>query len=143
MSEVEVSKLVVGDLIYASIHIDRADMANPKATSGTAKKIKKGEPVVRHCVVLEKNEHSVVVTYLATFGGSKKLPTTLQEVYWYPIEPAEKEGKHEPLPELNPGVAQWASLRKKQTVTGDVKMSDMRVRMSEESVHLVLSAMHA
>jgi hypothetical protein len=82
----------------------------------TYDRIKRGDPVDRYCIVLAVEAQSITVTYLATFKRSTKLPTTLDKAYWYPVDPAEKEAALDPLPALNTN-AQWASLRKKQTIT--------------------------
>ena len=131
--------LAVGDIIYVDVIIDKADMADPNSKSTTAKKyvnsslqlmpsysqadrfsprIAKGQPVTRLAVVLVTGSSSVQVTYLATFAKSTKLPTSFTDKsFWYPIKPATKESTYEPLPALPNNVAQWASLRKKQTIT--------------------------
>ena len=70
----------------------------------------------RFCVVLAVTDMSVTVTYFTTFAKATTLPTTLDKNYWYPVDPATKEGTLDPLPALNTR-AQWASLRKKQHVT--------------------------
>ena len=136
------STLAVGNIISASIIIDKADMVDPASKSGTARKwvsnlqggileafcfyqvdwptlcrIKAGNSVERFCIVLAATATSVTVTYLVTFDKATALPTTLDNNYWYPIKPATKEGTLEPLPALNTR-AQWASLRKKQYITG-------------------------
>lgn len=67
-------------------------------------------------MVLAVSATSVTVTYLATFSKATTLPTTLDKNYWYPVDPATKEGTLDPLPALNTR-AQWASLRKKQEIT--------------------------
>ncbi|KAF8886083.1 hypothetical protein CPB84DRAFT_1827144 [Gymnopilus junonius] len=134
--------LAVGNIIYADVTIDKADMADPSSTSTTAKKIKKGDKVTRLCIILEKGTSSVTVTYLATFAGATSLPTSFTDKsLWYPIKPATKESTYQPLPETN-GKAQWACLRKKQTITTDPvkKVADT---MTEASAKLILGAMKA
>ncbi|GBE85424.1 hypothetical protein BKA93DRAFT_828887 [Sparassis latifolia] len=141
-TSVPLKDLVVGDIIYANIIIDKADMADPNSKSGTAKNIKAGKPVRRLCVVLVAGSSSVVVTYLATFNQSKTLPASFTDKsYWYPVSPATKEGTLDPLPSLN-GTAQWVSLRKKQTVTED-PVEKVTEKFSAASVKLILAAMKA
>ncbi|KAI0299209.1 hypothetical protein BC826DRAFT_63381 [Russula brevipes] len=112
--------LVVGDIIYADVHINKSDMADPNSKSTTAKKINKGQAITRLAVVLVAGSSSVQVTYLATFAKSTQLPTTIADkTMWYPISPATKESTHDPLPALQNNTAQWASLRQKQTITTD------------------------
>lgn len=139
-TQVALSTLKAGDIIYADVHIDVQDMADPNAKSTTAKKyvvlalplchfhfltvifcrIRKGDPVTRLCIVLTPGAHSVDVTYQATFAQSTSLPGNFTDKdLWYPVSPAKKEGSHEPLPALGDGKAAWASLRKTQTITQD------------------------
>ena len=81
-------------------------------------RIKKGQPVTRLAVVLVAGSSSVEVTYLATFIHSTKLPASFADKsMWYPISPATKESTHDPLPALPNNTAQWACLRRKQTIT--------------------------
>ena len=81
-------------------------------------RIKKGQPVTRLAVVLVAGSSSVEVTYLATFIHSTKLPASFADKsMWYPMSPATKESTHEPLPALPNNTAQWACLRRKQTIT--------------------------
>ncbi|KAJ7743145.1 hypothetical protein B0H16DRAFT_1727867 [Mycena metata] len=117
-TEVPLNNLVVGDIIYCDVIIDKKDVADPNSKSTTAKKIKAGQPVTRLAVVLVAGAASVRVTYLATFVGATALPASFDKSYWYPFTPAQKESTHDPLPARadNP-VAQWASLRATQTVT--------------------------
>jgi len=135
--------LAVGDIIYVDVHIDKADMADPNSKSTTAKKIKKGTAVTRLAVVLVAGTASVEVTYLATFERSTTLPASFtDQTMWYPIKPATKESTtHDPLPALNKE-AQWACLRKKQTITTDpVKKTTEQI--TEASAKLILAAMKA
>jgi len=120
-SSVSLASLSVGNIIYADVVINTADTADPNSKSTTAKKIKKGKPVTRICIVLAVNTGSVDVTYTATFIGSTKLPTSFTDnSYWYPIKPATKEGNLEPLPSaINPQTPQWVSLRQTQRLTQD------------------------
>lgn len=134
--------LAIGDIIYADVLIDKADMADPNSKSTTAKKfvnqsviaiihtllklinslprIKKGQPVARLAVVLVAGSSSVQVTYLATFAQSTQLPASFPDKsMWYPILPATKESVYDPLPALQNNKAQWACLRRKQTITDD------------------------
>lgn len=155
-SEVALTALAVGDIIYTKVLINKADMANPNATSGTAKswghpvvvltspnwnpiynRIKRGHPVERYCVVLAVGTQSITVTYLATFNRAKKLPTTLDEAYWYPIDPAEKEAALDPLPALNTN-AQWASLRTKQTIAVTPVSCGLIISMNKNSIPIVV-----
>ncbi|KAJ7228547.1 hypothetical protein GGX14DRAFT_384986 [Mycena pura] len=125
-TEVALSALVVGDIIYADVKIDAQDMADPNSKSTTAKKIKKGDPITRLAVVLVAGNTSVQVTYLATFARSTTLPTSFADKsYWYPFTPAGQESIYEPLPARANNEAQWASLRVTQTITqGTVKRLD-------------------
>jgi hypothetical protein len=133
--------LAVGDIIYANVHIDKADMADPNSKSTTAKKINKGQPVTRLAVVLVAGSSSVQVTYLATFAGSTQLPASFADKsIWYPISPAKKESTHDPLPALPNNKAQWACLRKKQTITED-PVNKVKESMSKASADLILAAM--
>jgi len=135
--------LVVGNIIYVDVIIDVADTADPNSKSTTAKKIKAGKPVTRLAVVLVAGTSSVTVTYLATFAKSSSLPTTFTDkTMWYPIKPATKESTYEPLPALPNNTAQWASLRKKQTITTNPanKVADS---ISAASAALILAAMKA
>ena len=75
------------------------------------------KPVRRICIVLVPGKTSVEVTYTATFHESPTLPSMLDKSMWYPFKPVAKEGSLEPLPAMSNGVAQWASLRSKQTIT--------------------------
>jgi hypothetical protein len=77
--------------------------------------------VERICIVLAVHEGSVDVTYTATFATSTQLPTLFTDKsYWYPINPATKEGSLDPLPSaINPEIEQWVSLRRTQKVTAD------------------------
>ncbi|KAF8737183.1 hypothetical protein AX14_013311 [Amanita brunnescens Koide BX004] len=135
--------LAVGDIIYVDVIIDKADMADPNSKSTTAKKIAKGQPVTRLAVVLVTGSSSVQVTYLATFAKSTKLPTSFTDKsFWYPIKPATKESTYEPLPALPNNVAQWASLRKKQTITKDPVMK-VQESITKASADLILAAMKA
>ncbi|TFK42012.1 hypothetical protein BDQ12DRAFT_710341 [Crucibulum laeve] len=135
--------LVVGDIIYVDVHIDKADTADPNSKSTTAKKIKKGDPVTRLAVVLVAGASSVQVTYLATFAQSTQLPTTFTDkTMWYPIKPATKESTYDPLPALPNGKAQWACLRKKQTITTD-PVNKTAENIGATSAGLILAAMKA
>ena len=80
-------------------------------------RIKKGQAVRRICLVLEPGETSVQVTYVATFSENTTLPSTLDKTMWYPLAPATQEGSFAPLPALDNGKAQWASLRTRHTIT--------------------------
>ncbi|KAG9316104.1 hypothetical protein JVU11DRAFT_3778 [Chiua virens] len=111
--------LQVGDLIWANVVLDIADLVDLKSTSSTAKKTKEGKPTRRICLVLEAGATSVRVTYVATFNESNTLPTALDKTMWYPFRPATKEGDLEPLPPMREGIAQWASLRSTHTITND------------------------
>jgi len=89
-------------------------------TLNSLSRINKGQPVTRLAVVLVAGSSSVQVTYLATFAGSTQLPASFADKsIWYPISPAKKESTHDPLPALPNNKAQWACLRKKQTITED------------------------
>ena len=72
--------------------------------------------VTRLAVVLVQGESSVEVTYLTTFNRESTVPASLDESMWYPtIVPGEnKDSKSVVQPE-----AQWASLRRKQTITAN------------------------
>ncbi|KAJ7035702.1 hypothetical protein C8F04DRAFT_1098212 [Mycena alexandri] len=118
-TEVPLNTLVVGDIIYCDVRIDKKDMADPNSKSTTARKINNGQPVTRLAVVLVAGATSVRVTYLATFAGATALPASFADKsYWYPFTPATKESTYDPLPaRADSPVAQWASLRATQTVT--------------------------
>ncbi|KAI9571765.1 hypothetical protein HD554DRAFT_1819731 [Boletus coccyginus] len=116
-ASVQLKDLKVGDLIYADIVLNTADIADSNSKSSTTAKIKQGKPVRRICLVLVPGQTSVQVTYVATFGQSTTLSTELDKAMWYPFKPATKEGNLEPLPALSNGKAQWASLRTKHTIT--------------------------
>jgi len=135
--------LVVGNIIYVDVHIDVADMADPTSKSTTAKKIKQGKAVTRLAIVLVAGTSSITVTYLATFAGSTSLPTTFSDkTMWYPIAPATKESNYDPLPALPNNTAQWACLRKKQTITAD-PVNKVADSISAASAALILAAMKA
>ena len=127
-------------------------------------RIKKGDPVTRLAVVLATGSSSVQVTYLATFAQSTKLPASFADKsLWYPISPATKEGTYDPLPALPNNKAQWACLRKKQTITGNpvghlflpcivyipdafvdmVQVNKVQESLSKASAGLILAAMKA
>jgi len=144
-SSVPLASLSVGDIIYANVVINQADMADPNSKSTTAKKIKKGQPVERICIVLAVHGGSVDVTYTATFAKSTQLPTSFTDKsYWYPINPATKEGTLDPIPSaINPQTAQWASLRQTQKVTANPAKRIDGSQYTAASVALILAAMKA
>ncbi|KDR77566.1 hypothetical protein GALMADRAFT_209879 [Galerina marginata CBS 339.88] len=119
--------LKVGDLITTDVLIDINDLANPASTSGTSKKIKRGIPTPRLCVVLSvmTGNASVGVTYMATFDRETTLPTTLDPNFFYPIAPA-LQGKQAfvPLAGEADGEAQWASLRHTFYINGEFKKKE-------------------
>jgi len=139
----QLKDLKVGDLIYADIVVNTADVADLKSKSTTTTKIKQGKPVRRICLVLVPGQISVQVTYVATFDQSNALPSTLDKKMWYPFKPATKEGDLEPLPELSNGKAQWASIRTKHTITTNPvdKLSDRTVPVA--SADLIKGKMKA
>ena len=56
------------------------------------------------------------MVYMATFGGSLRLPEGLDPTFWVPIDPAEREegerNVYKPISSVN-GTAQWVSIRKR------------------------------
>jgi len=135
--------LAAGDIIYVNVVIDKADMADPNSKSTTANKIKKGQPVTRLAIVLVAGSSSVQVTYLATFAGTTQIPASFSDKsMWYPISPAKKESTYDPLPALPNNKAQWACLRKKQTIT-DNPVNKVQESLSKTSASLILAAMKA
>ncbi|KZT03133.1 uncharacterized protein LAESUDRAFT_762126 [Laetiporus sulphureus 93-53] len=113
--------LRVGDMIWVKATVNKADLANPAATSATTKAVLQGKHVKRLCVVLIEGTTSVVVTYLTTFGDSAALPTRFTDKsYWYP--------------------AQWVSLRQKQTIFDD-PVPKVASRFTSSSIRLILNAM--
>lgn len=99
-----------GDLFWAELILDRADIAYPN--SGTAKKIKNKVPQKRICIVLQKYTTCIGATYLATFDENPTLPPNLDGRMWYPFEPADSHGSYSSLAPQRNGKAQWASLRR-------------------------------
>ncbi|KAF9219437.1 hypothetical protein BS17DRAFT_811159 [Gyrodon lividus] len=141
---VALSTLAQGDIIRAPIIIDIDDLVDPTSKTGTTKDIKKGKPITSFCIVSNQNSTHVTVTYLATFDKSTTLPTTLKKPYWYPIDPAKKEGSYVPLPALNER-AQWASLRKKQELQLSAlpQVPKFTTKVIAESVAKIRGAMKA
>ncbi len=127
-------------------------------------RIKKGDPVTRLAVVLVTGSSSVQVAYLATFAQSTKLPASFADKsLWYPISPATKESTYAPLSALPNSKAQWACLRKKQTITENpvgylfpppivyipdafvdmIQVKKVQESLSKSSADLILAAMKA
>ncbi|KAF8801419.1 hypothetical protein BYT27DRAFT_7198199 [Phlegmacium glaucopus] len=141
MATVQLSDLSFGDLISTDVMIDIRDLLDPNSKTTTAKKIKKGLPTRRLCVVLVTGSTSIGVTYLATFNRQTVLPDNLNQNLWYPIKPAEKgDQDFDPLPGEPNGEAQWASLRRIQYINGefDKKSGILPVASAE----VIKAAMH-
>ncbi|KAI5999656.1 hypothetical protein EDD15DRAFT_2238048 [Pisolithus albus] len=116
-SSVYMNTLNPGDLFYANVVIDKADLtAHPG--SSTARNINEGKPVPRICLVLYTDRSTTMqVTYVATHGYKAVLPPELDRTMWYPISPAPLENYDlPPLPPTN-GTPQWVSLRYTHTIS--------------------------
>ncbi|PBK94528.1 hypothetical protein ARMGADRAFT_1011961 [Armillaria gallica] len=133
--------LAVGDVIWTPVIVDQRDFGSPTSKSTMAKRIKKGLPVLRLCIVLATGETSVQVTYMATFGDSDTLPSHLDKTMFYPFEPVlPSGGPYKPLPVLQDARHSWASLRARYTITGN-PVSKIELRVPASSAALILASM--
>ncbi|KAI6126526.1 hypothetical protein F5141DRAFT_1200383 [Pisolithus sp. B1] len=106
---VHFKSLKPGDLFWADLVLDPADIAYPGSCS--AKRINNREASKRICIVLQIQDKSIEATYLATFDENTTLPTDLDKEMWYPFKPAAPHGQYSSLAPQRNGKAQWASLR--------------------------------
>ncbi|KAF8837544.1 hypothetical protein BDN67DRAFT_1013789 [Paxillus ammoniavirescens] len=117
---VTIDDLSPGNIIWADVFVHVDDLVNKNSNSSTALAAKSNQSHKRYCVVLQKGDTFVDVTYFATFNGRSTFPEAHAEKleFWYPVRPAQKGSfTCEPLPAFN-NLAQWASLRRKHRITG-------------------------
>ncbi|KAG6834570.1 hypothetical protein H0H93_008872 [Arthromyces matolae] len=145
------SELHVGSVIWIPIKIDKADLVSerPKynftnqelqhypgfsnafesvpdpvyfSNLPVASKVKKGQKIMRRCIVImiDHDQQKVTVVYTSSLNHTLEFPPYVIPYLWLPIQPA-LGGFGDPIPEpqnnTTPDVTAWINLRGAHTVT--------------------------